>query len=244
MSVVLVAFSHDSAWLASGSDDNTIKIWDVSSGECLQTLEGHIDGVNSVSFSQDSTRLASTSLYDVVEIRDVNSGECLQTLKGHSNTVNSVTFSPSSALLASASDDKTVKIWDADSGECLQTLKSDRVLNNISFDTTGSYLYTEVGAIAITAKTIATSAAPTVTKRQNIRHHGMGLSLDNAWITYNSENLVWLPIEYRPSCTAVSGKRIVLGCISGEVWICSIDLEKSSELGEYLYGGDQLPESF
>jgi WD40 repeat protein len=230
-----VAFSHDSARLAAASDNNTVKIWDVSSGECLQTLEGHGDGVNSVSFSQDSTRLASASDDETVEIWDANSGECLQTLEGHSMEVSSVAFSPSSALLASASNDKTVKIWDADSGECLQTLKSDRVLYNISFDTTGSYLYTEVGAIAITAKIIAPSTALTVTKRQNIRHHGMGLSLDNAWITYNSENLVWLPFEYRPSCTAVSRKRIVLGCISGEVWICSVDIEKSSKLGGCLY---------
>ncbi|KAH5617325.1 hypothetical protein HBI23_258660, partial [Parastagonospora nodorum] len=36
-----VAFSHDSAQLASASDDSTVKIWDASSGACLQTLEGH-----------------------------------------------------------------------------------------------------------------------------------------------------------------------------------------------------------
>jgi WD40 repeat protein len=46
-----VAFSHDSALLASASYDNTIKIWDAHSGECLQTLKGHFYPVNLVVFS-------------------------------------------------------------------------------------------------------------------------------------------------------------------------------------------------
>src|SRR5947207_10225248 len=72
-----VAFSHDSARLASASGDKTVKIWDVSSGECLQTLEGHSNWVNSVAFSHDSTRLASGSLDNTVNIGDVSSCECL-----------------------------------------------------------------------------------------------------------------------------------------------------------------------
>jgi WD40 repeat protein len=44
-----VAFSHDSARLASASSDNTVKIWDVHSGACLQTLEGHSSTVSSAS---------------------------------------------------------------------------------------------------------------------------------------------------------------------------------------------------
>src|SRR5881394_3648625 len=50
-SVSSVAFSHDSARLASASYDSTVKIWDASSGECLQTLEGHSHAVWSVAFS-------------------------------------------------------------------------------------------------------------------------------------------------------------------------------------------------
>src|SRR5204862_76799 len=75
-----VAFSPDSARLASASSDRTVKIWDAGSGECLQTLEGHSDPVSSVAFSPDSARLASASADRTVKIWDVGSGECLQTL--------------------------------------------------------------------------------------------------------------------------------------------------------------------
>ena len=151
---------------------------------------------------------------------------CLQTLEGHSSSVTSVAFSHDSARLASASHDRTVKIWDASSGECLQTLGTSKALLSISFDTTGSFLHTEIGTTDISALS-GINVIPTIIEPQNPRYQGGALSLDRAWITYNSENLVWLPSEYRPSCSAVSGKTIGIGVGSGKVWICNIELDES-----------------
>jgi len=136
-----VAFSHDSKKLASASEDKIAKVWDASSGQCLQTFEGHVDRVLLIAFSHDSVRLASGSGDATVKIWDASNGKCFQTLKLHSDEdedeVWSVVFSHDSAWLASASHRKfrieqepiepaprdcTVKIWDANSGECLQTL--------------------------------------------------------------------------------------------------------------------------
>jgi len=222
-SVSSVAFSYDSTRLASASHDHTVRIWDASSGKCLQTLKGHSSGVNSVAFPHDSTRLASASHDRTVRIWDASSGECLQTLEGHSSWVNSVAFSHDSTRLASASHDSTVRIWDARSGECLQTLSIGKTLYKISFDSTGSHLHTDIGTVTLSISSTS-NITPDEMEPQIPRYQGVALSSDGAWITYNSKNLVWLPCEYRPSCSAVSGKTVGIGVGSGRVWICSIQV--------------------
>ena len=150
---------------------------------------------------------------------------CLQTLEGHSEEVYSVAFSHDSARLASASWDRTVKIWDASSGACLQTLDIGKSLFNISFDITGSYLHTEIGSIALEASSSLSNRAPSVTDPQSPRYEGWALSSDGEWITYNSKNWMWLPSEYRPSCSAVFGKTIGIGVGTGKVWICNLKID-------------------
>jgi hypothetical protein len=104
-------------------------------------------------------------------------------------------------------------------------LAIDTTLFNVSFDITGSYLYTEIGTIVINASSVP-NMAPSVTDPQNLQYQGVALSSDGAWITYNSENLVWLRSEYRSSCSAVSGKTIGIGIGSGKVWILNFELDE------------------
>lgn len=79
-----VAFSHDSARLASVFYNRIVKIWDASNGACTQTLEGHSGLVGSMAFSYDSARLASASDDNTVKICDASNGAYLQMLEGHS----------------------------------------------------------------------------------------------------------------------------------------------------------------
>jgi WD40 repeat protein len=66
--VFSVAFSPDGKLLASGSEDDTVKLWDVASGRELQTLRGHAGNVSSVAFSPDGKLLASGSSDGIIRL--------------------------------------------------------------------------------------------------------------------------------------------------------------------------------
>lgn len=71
-----VVFSHDSKKVASGSHDNTIRIWTAETGECERVLEGHSEWVISVVFSHDSIKLASGSHDKTIRIWNAKTGKC------------------------------------------------------------------------------------------------------------------------------------------------------------------------
>ncbi|KAJ5147969.1 hypothetical protein N7526_001321 [Penicillium atrosanguineum] len=140
-SVHSVAFSADSQVVASGSADQSVKLWDAMTGKGLQTLEGHTESVKSVAFSPDSQTVASGSTDRTIKLWDAKTGKELQTLEGHTDSlwdtkgkelrtlqghtdsVHSVAFSPNGQIFASGSGDRTIKLWDTN-GKELQTLKS------------------------------------------------------------------------------------------------------------------------
>jgi WD40 repeat protein len=130
---------------------------------------------------------------------------CLQTLEGHSHFVNSVAFSHDSARLASASYDITVKIWDAHSGACLQTLEGY----------SGAISSADLVSILVSLHPDKTAIEP-----QQPVYQGAAISLNRTWVSNNAQNMVWLPTEYRPGSTAVSGRCVGIGTGSGKVWFC------------------------
>ena len=106
--------------LASGSDDHSIKIWNVDTGRCIRTLIGHSHYVLSL-HSIANNCLASGSFDNTTKIWDIDTGKCLNTLAGHGDAVNALQLL-SNSYLASGSDDRTIKIWNVKTGDCIRTL--------------------------------------------------------------------------------------------------------------------------
>ena len=139
--VTSVAFSPDGMRIASGSDDDTVRLWEVHTGELLHTLNGHANMVNSVAFSPDGGLIASGDWQGIIRLWDAHSGENRLLFDGHTKGVNSVVFSPDGLVLASGSDDATVRLWEARSGKLLNILEGhwDSV-NSVAFSPDGSKL--------------------------------------------------------------------------------------------------------
>src|SRR5919199_1986970 len=97
--------------LASGSEDQSVRLWETRTNLCLKTLQGHSNGVWSVAFSPQGTTLASGSQDGVIRFWNSQTGQYLSGLQGHNSWVWSVVFSPVGDLLASGSEDRTIKLW-------------------------------------------------------------------------------------------------------------------------------------
>ncbi len=108
-----VVFSPGGRVLASASGD-TVRLWDVASGQRLAVLTGHSERIRSIVFSPDGRVLASASNDRTVRLWDMASGQPIAVLTGHRDRVTSVAFSPDANTLASSGDreDRTVILWD------------------------------------------------------------------------------------------------------------------------------------
>jgi WD40 repeat protein len=123
----ILALSASGTILASGeSDDPSIRIWDVATGQQLRALGSYIPSVCCVALSPDGRMMASSiSGAHWAGVYDVHTGEQALTIY-HASEVWSLAFSPDGTRLVSSSTDGTVRLWDAKTGELLHTLNVPR----------------------------------------------------------------------------------------------------------------------
>lgn len=119
-SVRAIAAHQDT--LVSGSYDNTVRVWKISTGEVLHKLVGHSMKVYSVVLDHKRNRCISGSMDNYVKIWSLETGACLFTLEGHSSLVGLLDLRDE--RLVSAAADSTLRIWDPENGQCKSTLSA------------------------------------------------------------------------------------------------------------------------
>ena len=137
-SVSSVCFSPDGKQVASGSWDESVKIWETSTGTCVSTLnvDSGTYGVQSISYSPAGDMIAAGCANGKIHILDTVTVAVKRSLNGHLNCIKSVTWNNDGTKLASGSLDHTVRIWSVGSAgtfESESTLRGDQRINCVAF---------------------------------------------------------------------------------------------------------------
>lgn len=148
--VASVAFNCNGAILASGSDDNTITLWNLenkSETKLIATLREHKKAVRALAFSPNEDNgylLASGSKDFSVRLWDIRDNSCFEVLTDHSDIVRSVAFSPDGQVLASGSEDKKVILWNLSNLKEIVKIKTltdhKNGVRSVAFSSDGKWL--------------------------------------------------------------------------------------------------------
>ena len=133
-SVTAVAIAPDEQHIASGSEDKTVRLWNLATGKEVVVLHGHTQFVQSVAFHpHQSDLLVSAGRDRLIKLWDWVAQREICSIAAHGQQVNTVTFSPDGQWLASGSADKTVKLWSTN-GELISTFAAHQLaVNAVAF---------------------------------------------------------------------------------------------------------------
>jgi len=129
--------------LGTCSFDQTWRLWDMETGECILEQEGHSRAVYALGFNVDGSLAVSGSLDGYARVWDLRSGRSITVLKGHAKAVLAVDFSPNGYMIATGSEDHTSRVYDLRKIDTVAVLPGHQsLISQVRFSPDGGYLLT------------------------------------------------------------------------------------------------------
>lgn len=195
-----------------------IKLADAATGTILRSLKGHVRQVTAIDISPDGEQLASAAWDESLRLWDVATGKTLERFHDRSgSSTMAVALSPDGTLLASTSGCTAIKIWAIDSQRVVQIIALEGIsrVRDLSFASL-SRLRSNLGFHPITV-TASSRPLRSVEKAVDM------LQIREEWICWGAKKIIWLPSEYRSTCSAIFENTIVMGHEFGLVTCITID---------------------
>ena len=187
-----IAWSPDSNLLASGSDDKSIRLWDVSTGLPHPTpFIGHHNYVYSLAFSPKGNMLVSGSYDEAVFVWDVRAARVMRSLPAHSDPVGGVDFVRDGTLIVSCANDGLIRVWDTATGQCLRTLvhEDNAPVTSVRFSPNGKYVLAWTLDSCLRLWNYIDGKGKCVKTYQG--HKNEKYSISGAFGTYGGEDMKW-----------------------------------------------------
>jgi WD40 repeat protein len=229
-----LALTLDGTKAISGSDDHTLKIWDLRRGKLDRTIIGHTDAVRSVAVLPDGERAISASDDHTLRIWDVSSGAQLGSMDIQLDWIRGLVALPRIAWVASISDDRAIRIWDLDQGRVVRILRGHAAeVNCAAVMPSGESLVTGADDRTLRIWTVD-GACTSILKGHAARIAALAVSESGRIVSISEDGGVWLwnesngwqpevlswnPQGVRTATFSPDGTRIIAGADDGNVHV-------------------------